>query len=113
VYRLTYNLAYEPGSSPEEAGMRKVRPSEDVRPLSEFRANAASVLRQVKGTKRPVILTVHGRSAAVLLDVEEYEDLVDQAEVLHDVRTAEKQLAKGQGLPHGKARTRILSRFRK
>ena len=96
-----------------EVEMAKVRPTEDVRPLSEFRANAASFLRQVKGTKRPVILTVHGRSAAVLLDVGEYEALVDQAEVLHDVRTAERQLGKGQSLPHGKARTRILARFRK
>lgn len=93
--------------------MAKVRPTEDVRPLSEFRANAASFVQQVKGTKRPVILTVHGRSAAVLLDVEEYEALVDQVDMLRDVRTAENQLKKGQGVSHGKARARILARFRK
>jgi prevent-host-death family protein len=58
--------------------MARVRPSEDVRPLSEFRANAASFVQQVQGTKRPVILTVHGRSAAVLLDVGEYETLLDR-----------------------------------
>ncbi len=46
--------------------MPRVRPTEDIRPLAEFRAHLASVLRQVRRTKRPVILTQHGRSAAVL-----------------------------------------------
>ena len=37
--------------------MTKVLPTEDIRPLSEFRANAAAFVQQVQGTKRPVILT--------------------------------------------------------
>ena len=93
--------------------MPRLRPTEDVRPLSEFRANAASVVQQVRGTKRPVILTVHGRSAAVLLDVEEYDALMDQLELLRDVRTAEGQLRKGRGITHARAQARILSRLRK
>ena len=93
--------------------MARVRPSEDVRPLSEFRANAASFVQQVQGTKRPVILTVHGRSAAVLLDVGEYETLLDQLELLHDVRTAEGQLTKGHTVSHAKAREKVMARFRK
>ena len=92
--------------------MPRLRPTEDVRPLSEFRANAASVIQQVRGRKRPVILTVHGRSAAVLLDVREYDALMDQLELLRDVRTAEEQLRKGQGISHSKARAKVVSRFR-
>ncbi len=93
--------------------MSRLRPTEDVRPLSEFRANAASVVKQVKGTRRPVIITVHGRSAAVLLDVEEYDTLMDQLELLRDVRTAEQQLRKGQGISHARARAKVLSRLKK
>ena len=93
--------------------MAKVKPNEDVRPLSEFRANAASFVQQVKGTKRPVILTVHGRSAAVLLGVEEYEALVDQVELLRDVQTAERQLKRGESVSNAKARTKVLARLRK
>ena len=93
--------------------MAKVRPTEDVRPLSEFRANAASFVQQVQGTKRPVILTVHGRSAVVLLDVGEYETLLDQLELLRDVRTAEDQLKKGRTLSHSKARAKVMARFQK
>ncbi len=58
--------------------MPKVKPSEDIQPLSTFRANAASLVQQVRETKRPLVLTQHGRSAAVVLDVEEYEALVEQ-----------------------------------
>ena len=93
--------------------MARVRPTEDVRPLSEFRANAASFVQQVQGTKRPVILTVHGRSAAVLLDVGEYETLLDQLELLRDVKTAEGQLKRGRTVSQSKAREKVLTRFRK
>lgn len=93
--------------------MARVRPTEDVRPLSEFRANAASFVQQVQGTKRPVILTVHGRSAAVLLDVGEYEMLLDQLELLRDVKTAEAQLKQGRAVSQAKARVKVLARFKK
>ena len=93
--------------------MARVRPTEDVRPLSEFRANAASFVQQVQGTKRPVILTVHGRSAAVLLDVGEYETLLDQVELLRDVNAAEGQLKQGRTVSQAKAREKVLARFRK
>lgn len=93
--------------------MARVRPTEDVRPLSEFRAKAASFVQQVQGTKRPVILTVHGRSAAVLLDVGEYETLLDQLELLRDVRTAEGQLKSGRAVSHSKAREKVMARLRK
>ena len=96
-----------------EVRMARVRPTEDVRPLSEFRANAASFVQQVQGTKRPVILTVHGRSAAVLLDVGEYETLLDQLELLRDVKAAEGQLKQGRTVSQAKAREKVLARFRK
>ena len=60
-----------------------------------------------------MILTVHGKSAAVLVDAVEYDAMLDQLELLRDVRTAESQLAKGRGASHTAARTRILRRLRK
>lgn len=91
--------------------MPRVRPSQDVKPLAEFRANLARVVDQVQRTRRPVILTQHGRSAAVLVNVEEYEDLLDRLELLQDVREAESQLAKGRAVAHGRARAAVLARL--
>ena len=49
----------------------------------------------------------------MLLDVEEYEALVDQVELLRDVQTAERQLKRGENVSNAKARKKIQARFRK
>jgi len=92
--------------------MRPIRFSRDIRPLSEFRANAAAFIQQVRSTRRPMVLTQHGKSAAVLLDVDEYERLVERAELHEDVATAEDQLARGEGIGHTAAMDQLLSRLR-
>ncbi len=89
------------------------RPSRDIRPLSEFRANAASFVRQVQESGRPLVLTQHGRGAAVLMGIEEYERIIDLAELSEDIRTAEAQLARDEGIFHDEAKRRVLSRLRK
>jgi prevent-host-death family protein len=71
-----------------------------VQPLSAFRANAAGFLDQVRSTKRPLVLTQHGKSAAVVLDVDQYEALVDEIELIRDIRQAKEELARGEGVPH-------------
>lgn len=91
--------------------MPRVRLAKDIRPVTDFRANAASVIEQVQSTKRPVILTQHGRSAAVLLDVEAYEDLLDQLALLRDVQEAEEQVAAGRGVAHGTVARRLRARL--
>ena len=87
--------------------MPRFKPSEDVRPLSEVRANIAAVVEHVQGTRRPVVLTQRGRSAAVLVDVESYEALLEEVELLRDVRAAESEVARGAGVPHADARARV------
>ena len=82
----------------------------DIKPLSEFRANAASCISQVQKTKRPLVVTHRGKSAAVLLDVSEYESLMQRMEILEDIRLAERQLAEGKGVAHETARGKVLAR---
>ncbi len=93
--------------------MSRLYPSTDIRPVTEFRARASAFLEQVQATKRPVILTQHGRSAAVLLDVTVYEDLMEELALLRDVRTAEEQVAKGEGASHAVASRRLKARLLK
>jgi prevent-host-death family protein len=90
---------------------RAPRLSRDIQPLSEFRAHTARFLRQVQETGRPLILTQHGRGAAVLLDIAEYERLVERSELADDIRTAEAQLERGEGVDHGAARKAVLERL--
>ena len=91
--------------------MQRVVLDQDVKPISEFRANAASLIQQVQRTRRPLVITQQGRSAAVLLDVSEYEKLLAKLEVLQDIHTAENQIDGGQGVTHTAARKKALERI--
>jgi prevent-host-death family protein len=46
--------------------------SEDVIPLSELKINPGRVVKQVKETHRPVLLTSRGRGVAVVQDLDDY-----------------------------------------
>lgn len=91
--------------------MRRMVLDQDVKPLSEFRANASAFVQQVRETKRPLVITQNGRSAAVLLDVAEYEELLAKLELLQDIQQAEEQLNKGKGVSHRAAKKQILERL--
>ena len=91
--------------------MPSLKPSKDVQPLSAFRANAAGFLDQVRSTKRPLVLTQHGKSAAVVLDVDQYEALIDEIEVIRDIRQAKAELARGEGIPHDEVVAELRARL--
>ena len=91
--------------------MPKLKPSRDIQPVTEFRANAAQFIEQVQATGEPVVLTQHGKSAAVLLDVRSYEGLLDELALLRDVRTAERQVAAGKTLTHAAVARRLRAQL--
>lgn len=92
--------------------MPRLLTTEDIRPLSEFRANAASLLAMIRENGRPMVLTQHGRGTAVLLDVRTYEALIEQVELTRDVRLAEAQIERGEGVPQEEALTAVMARVR-
>lgn len=93
--------------------MKRPRLDEDVKPLSEFRANATACIQQVQKTKRPLVITHNGKSAAVLIDVSEYETLLGRIDLLEELRTGEAQIDAGKGLPHRKALDTVRKKIRR
>jgi prevent-host-death family protein len=53
--------------------------TKDIQPMTTFRNHSAEILLHLKETKRPVVLTVNGKAAAVLQDAEAYQRLLDLA----------------------------------
>jgi len=53
--------------------------TKDVQPMTTFRNHSAEIMQHLRTTKRPVILTVDGKAAAVLQDAEAYQGLLDLA----------------------------------
>lgn len=93
--------------------MTRTKPTRDIQPVTEFRARAAQFIDQVRETGAPMVLTQYGRSAAVLIDVRQYESLMDELDVLRDVRTAEQDVDAGRGRPHAEVARRLRARAAK
>lgn len=93
--------------------MQRLKIDQDIRPLSEVRISIASYIKQVRDTKRPVIITQHGKGVAVLLGASEYENMQERLELLTDIQTSLGQLANGQGITHEDAKNKVLRKVNK
>lgn len=93
--------------------MQRIKIDQDIQPLSEVRTGIANFIKQVHDTKRPVIITQHGKSVAVLLDVHEYEAMQERLELLTDVQMSLNQLEDGKGIDHKDAKEVVIKRARK
>ncbi|MCC6995095.1 MAG: type II toxin-antitoxin system Phd/YefM family antitoxin [Deltaproteobacteria bacterium] len=81
-----------------------------LKPVTEVKRRATQIITRLKADRVPVLITEHGRSAAVLLDVDSYDDMVRRLEVLDGLARGERALAEGRVVSHAKA-TRRLSRW--
>ena len=93
--------------------MRRINLNQDIKPMSEFRSGVASFLKQVHDTKRPLVITQHGKGVAVLIDVEEYEAMQEKLELLEDIHVSLAQIEAGQGLSSEQAKAAIRKRLKR
>jgi prevent-host-death family protein len=76
--------------------------TKDIQPMTTFCNHSARLLRYLKETKRPVVLTVNGEAAAVVQDAEAYQQLLDiaaRADVAEGIRRGLDDLAHRRGVP--------------
>lgn len=92
--------------------MQRLKIDQDIRSMSEFRTGIASFLKQVHDTKRPLVITQHGKGVAVLLDVAEYEAMQEKIELLENIQTSITQIDAGSGIEHKQAKAAILERIK-
>lgn len=82
--------------------MRAVRISEDIVPVSDFKAQAADWLKRVASTGQPVVITQNGKAAGVLLAPTEFDRLVERALLLEAIDEGLSDEAAGRVVPHSK-----------
>jgi PHD/YefM family antitoxin component YafN of YafNO toxin-antitoxin module len=74
----------------------------DIQSLTEFRRGSARMIKQLKKSKRPMVLTVNGKAAAVVQDAEAYQCLLDiaaRADAREGVRQGLEDARKGRTRP--------------
>ncbi|MEK6528183.1 MAG: type II toxin-antitoxin system Phd/YefM family antitoxin [Nitrospirota bacterium] len=71
---------------------------QDVCPISDFRENASSMVAKVRADNRPLIITQYGKSSAVLVSAESYQEMLDRIQILTDIAESEEEIANGGGV---------------
>ena len=74
----------------------------DIQSLTTFRRRSGDFMKQLKKTKRPVVLTVKGKAAAIVQDAEAYQRLLDiaaRADAEEGIRQGMDDVAHGRTRP--------------
>ena len=73
----------------------------NIIPVSDLRQDAAKVLKRVRDSREPLVITQRGRAAAVMLSVEAYESSERDKELLRLLARGEKEIEAGEGYDLG------------
>src|SRR5450755_4340145 len=74
----------------------------DIQSLTTFRRRSGDFMKQLKKSKRPVVLTVKGKAAAIVQDAEAYQRLLDiaaRADAEEGIRQGLDDVANGRTRP--------------
>ncbi len=76
--------------------------TKDIQSLTTFRRKSGEFLKQMKKSKRPVVLTVNGKAEAVVQTAESYQQLLDtaaRADVYEAIRQGVDDIVHGRTRP--------------
>ena len=74
----------------------------DIQSLSTFKRDTAKIVRQLKKTGEPVILTVNGKAELVIQDAASYQKLLDANErmgAIEGIRRGLESMKRNDGKP--------------
>jgi prevent-host-death family protein len=69
----------------------------NIIPVSDLRQSAAKLLKQLKKSNEPLIITQRGRATAVMIGVDAYEKSENEKELLRLLAMGEREIEIGKG----------------
>lgn len=88
--------------------------SRDIESLTRFKRETPKLLKQLKKTKEPMVLTVKGKASVVVQDVEAYEELMrmkDRMETIAGIKKGLEEMKKGEGRPAEEVFSELFKEF--
>lgn len=73
-----------------------MRYSQQIKPISYLKANAAEVMTNLTESREPLIITQNGEANAVIQDIASYEETQETLTLLKILALGQKQLEAGQ-----------------
>jgi prevent-host-death family protein len=74
--------------------------TKDIQSLTTFRRRSGDFMKQLKRSKRPVVLTIKGKAAAIVQDAEAYQRLLNiaaRADAYEGIRQGLEQAKNDRG----------------
>jgi prevent-host-death family protein len=81
---------------------RDMKLTRDIQSLSTFKRDTAKIVRQLKKTGQPVVLTVNGKAELVVQDAASYQKLLeaqDRIEAIEGIRRGLDSMKRNAGKP--------------
>ena len=77
--------------------------SEDIKPISYFKAHASEIVRQVSEKQKTMVITQNGEAKAVIQDIRVYEQIQESLSLLKILAQGNQSLKEGKMKPLKKA----------
>jgi prevent-host-death family protein len=84
-----------------------------IQSLTDFKRNTTEHLKELKKTRRPLVLTVNGKAELVVLDADSFQEFLDKieyAESVREIREGTESFEKGEGKPAREALIELAKR---
>jgi prevent-host-death family protein len=75
--------------------------TQDIHSLTTFKRKSSDLMKHMKKTGRPLVLTINGKAEAVLLDAASYQQVADYLDAVAGIREGLSQMKRGMGRPAG------------
>ena len=81
--------------------------AEDIKPISYVKANTARILKQIEDKNNPLIITQNGEAKAVLMDVKQYQHIMESINLLKILSIGENDIKNKRIYTHEDLEKRI------
>ena len=83
--------------------------AEDIKPISYVKANTAKILKYIEEKNNPLIITQNGEAKAVLMDVRQYQRIMNSINLLKILSIGENDIKNKKIYTHEELNKRINS----
>jgi len=66
--------------------------AEDIKPISYVKTHTAQIMKQLEEKNNPVVITQNGEAKAVIMDVKQYQKIIDTINLLKILSIGENDI---------------------
>ena len=90
--------------------MKNVRIEDGIVPLNEFKARAGKLLKKLRESGEPLVITHNGKPAGVVVSPQEYDRIQAREEFELEMNAAEADIQAGRVMTTDELRASLLER---